>query len=230
MPRRIKVGMLFECGPQGADIKVCRHFAERLIPQLETGLGIQVIAETRTNKKIMIEEAGLAAKILLDAGCNHVVIVWDLYPPWRSKERPCRHTDREQIISSLIAASISLDRVYLVCIEAELETWLISDIRALDSYIAQRMGVHASQRNIPRIRHPERITNPKDRICGIFRQNRIGDYIDLNHALAIASKVTDLQQLRKCDTFCRFVCKVSNICLRIQSSACRSCGARAAAN
>ena len=73
----MKVGLIFECGPDGADKQVCEDLAKRVDDQIE------INSITLDNKPILIETCGDAALELLNDGCQRVVIVWDLYPPWR---------------------------------------------------------------------------------------------------------------------------------------------------
>jgi hypothetical protein len=81
----MKIGFIFECGPDGPDVQVCCHLARLLDPT------IQFISNTLDNKKKLIENCGLVTKALL-RGCDKVIIVWDLYPAWREKGmKPCRH-------------------------------------------------------------------------------------------------------------------------------------------
>ena len=68
--------MIFECGPAGADKKVCEYLARQLQPQLE------IISVTLDNKPKLIHNCGRSAAQLLKAGCDRVLIIWDLYPAW----------------------------------------------------------------------------------------------------------------------------------------------------
>ena len=72
----MKIGFIFECGPDGPDIQVCRQLVHRLDPE------IQFVASTLDNKKKLVENCGPVAKVLLSE-CEKVIIVWDLYPAWR---------------------------------------------------------------------------------------------------------------------------------------------------
>ena len=83
----MKIGFIFECGPDGPDVQVCRHLVHKLDPT------IQFIPSTLDNKKKLVEDCGPVAKALLSE-CEKVIIVWDLYPAWREKGiKPCRHED-----------------------------------------------------------------------------------------------------------------------------------------
>ena len=66
----MKVGMIFECGPAGADKAVCELLAQRLKP------GIQIASVTLDNKPKLLADCGEAAAQLFMDGCQRVVIVW----------------------------------------------------------------------------------------------------------------------------------------------------------
>ncbi|MGK7873814.1 MAG: hypothetical protein AB4426_11040 [Xenococcaceae cyanobacterium] len=79
----MKVGMIFECGPNGADKAVCEHLVRMLKPDIE------ISSVTLNNKPNLLSDCGDAAASLLGEGCDRIVIIWDLYPPWRErKQRP----------------------------------------------------------------------------------------------------------------------------------------------
>ncbi len=98
----VKVGMIFECGPEGADKQVCEHLATLIRPD------IQIEGVTLTNKQRLISECGQAAATLLASGCERVLIFWDLWPPWGGRQsRPCRKNDRQRIWEALVAAHVA---------------------------------------------------------------------------------------------------------------------------
>ena len=195
----MKVGMIFECGPQGADVGVCTTLARKISPN------IVIEHATLGNKKILVDECGVAARALLSTGCEKVIIVWDLYPAWReNRERPCRHEDRETIFQSLANADVNLNKVALVCIQEELEAWLIADGRALSSHLSRP----AHPVTIGDIKNVERISNPKKRLMNIFKQNTGRPYSDSADAPKIAKAIPDFSRLEKVPTFARFMEKV----------------------
>ncbi len=197
----MKVGMIFECGPHGADRKVCEHLAKRIRRDLE------IKSETLDNKPNLIAECGIVATKLLEDGCERVVIVWDLYPAWReSGAKPCRKEDRECINSSLISAGVEVDKIALVCIEEELEAWLLADNRAISNVLSRP----THKVNIKRQRNPER-GNPKKRMTKLFKEHVGRPYRDLQHAELIAKSIQDFQRLRKVETFKRFARKVADL-------------------
>jgi len=111
----MKIGFIFECGPEGPDVQVCRYLVQMLDPAIE------FVPSTLDNKKKLVEDCGAVAKVLLNE-CEKVIIVWDLYPAWRERGmRPCRHEDRQAIFRSLQAENVDLSKVFPVCIQEELE-------------------------------------------------------------------------------------------------------------
>ena len=125
----MKIGMIFECGPEGADKKVCEYLARQLVPNLE------ISSIPLDTKPKLVADCGEVTAILLSEGCERVLIIWDLFPSW-NKEEPCRKEDREQIFESLKQAGVSSPNVYLICIREELEAWLIADGQALSKVIS----------------------------------------------------------------------------------------------
>lgn len=194
----MKIGLIFECGPQGADKKVCEHIIRELAPSAE------VVSITLDNKPNLIENVGIVADQLLQDGCERVVVVWDLYPPWReNRQRPCRKEDRQSIMASLSQSQMAASPVYLVCIEAELESWLLADGRALSSVLSKpHRRVRIADEN-----HPERNRNPKKRLTQIFKEHTGQQYSDRIHAEPIAKAMPDFNRVKRCSTFARFVLK-----------------------
>lgn len=195
----MKVGMIFECGPQGPDRKVCEHLALRIKPNLD------ITSITLDNKRNLVSECGKAAAQLLKDGCERVVIIWDLSPAW-GEGNPCRHDDREGIFRALAASKVDAEKVALVCIQEELEAWLLADERALNTVLSR--PTHPI--SIKRIRRPEQEHNPKKRMTQIFRENSRRPYNDLLDAEKIAKAMPDFARLRRCDTFVRFARKVAD--------------------
>lgn len=195
-----KIGMIFECGPNGPDQKVCEHLARRLVPN------VYIEPATLDNKPKLIEGCGKVAATLLAHGCERVLIIWDLFPAWRShNECPCRHEDREAIFRSLIREHIDPCHVHLICIEEELETWLLADGRALSQVLSRRThSVTVKDRKAP-----ESVHNPKPYLTRLFQQHLGHRYSDLIHAEQIIRALPDLNKIRRIDTFIRFARKVT---------------------
>jgi len=198
--KRKKLGLILECGPEGADKKVCEHVVRRIAPKVE------VVSITLGNKPNLVEQCGESAAQLFSDGCERVVIVWDLYPPWRD-QKPCRHEDRENIARSLANARIATAEVYLVCIEEELEAWLLADGRAL-SHVLSRPAHPVTIRHTRRV---HQVRSPKTRLNQMFQEHSHRPYVDRIHAEQIIAALLDFSQLRRCETFARFVLKATGI-------------------
>jgi len=196
----MKVGMLFECGPYGADKSVCEHLVHMLDPDIE------VASVTLDNKPNLVSECGIFAAQLLADGCDRIIIIWDLYPAWREKgQRPCRKEDCEMIRHSLATAEVTLDNVYLVCIQEELEAWLLADGRAISAVLSK--PTHPVK--VKDKKKPEAIKNPKKQLNKIFQENTGRPYVDRQHAKMIVEKLEDLNKLRRCVSFVRFAEKIT---------------------
>lgn len=189
----MKVGMIFECGPDGADKKVCELLAKKLLPD------IKISTATLDNKPNLLSECGEVADLLLTIeGCDRIIIVWDLYPAWReNNQRPCRKEDCIAIMESLLQAGVTSQEVYLVCIEEELEAWLLADGRAISFYLSK--PTHPVK--IKNEKKPEKIKNPKKQLNRIFQENISCRYDDREHAHKIVEKLKDFNKIKRSKTF-----------------------------
>ncbi len=202
----MKVGFIFECGPEGPDVQVCRYLVNKLDPAIEFK------SSTLDNKKNLVEDCGAVAKALLK-GCEKVIIVWDLYPAWRPKGiKPCRHEDRQSIFQPLQTENVDLSKVFLVCIKEMLEAWLLADHRAVAAMLQPLKHPHPVSR-ILRFSNPDGIRNPKKRLTKIFTQE-LGPrrrYVAYLHALLIARETQDFSRIRRSVSFQRFALKVAGL-------------------
>jgi Domain of unknown function (DUF4276) len=202
IPDPIKVGMIFECGPQGADKKVCEILLKKLDPTIQTK------SVTLDSKPNLVQKCGAAAKQLLETeGCDRVIILWDLYPAWRTDgEKPCRKEDRESIFESLAGAGVDRNKVHLVCITEELEAWLIADGIAISTTLSKP----THKVTVADEKKPEQVKNPKKRLSQIYQQNIGSKYRDLTDAEKITKNITDFTKIRRSPSFCRFALKAAN--------------------
>ncbi len=193
----MKVGIIVESGPQGADLQVLCYLVEQLVP------GATVSPATFHNKKELVDKCGVAASRLLVERCDKVLIVWDLYPAWREKNmRPDCQEDCRSIRQSLRSSGITgkNPRVVLVCIREELEAWLISDGRALSQVLSRR----TYQVRIGDTKYPDRYRNPKSKLRKLFQQHAHTDYSDRTHAIAIVKAMPDHNRIGRSQSFRRF--------------------------
>jgi len=196
-----KIGFIFECGRDGPDVKVCRH----LVGLIDSA--VEMVIRPMDNVVNLRQYCGPAAKVLLES-CSKVVIVWDLYPPWRDKA-PCLKEDRADIFSSLKSSGVPLSKVDLVCIHEELESWLLADERALRAFIGKQKHPHQAGR-ISKYKKPDSVHNPKAVLSKIFNKelgpNR--KYIEYQDAKPIIEGIPDLKKLQGSVSFKRFCHKV----------------------
>ena len=191
-----KIGFIFECGPQGADKQVCEYLAKQV------RAGITPVSRTLDNKANLLRDAGKVAAELLADGCGRVMIVWDLRPAWpEKKKKPCRRVERLAILDAVEKAGIVGQPVYLVCIEQELESWLLADEAKIVAYLSTA----AHPYSVSAIRKPDREANPKAVMINHFRTARGWRYEDRIHAIkVVAATETDLNKLRRSPSFVRF--------------------------
>jgi hypothetical protein len=199
----MKIGFVFECGSEGADKQVCEFLARQIQPN------IAPVSRTLDNKPRLFQECGLVAANLLDDGCECVLIIWDLRPAWPDKKhKPCRKAERDAIFVALEKAGISDHPVFLVCIEQELESWLLADEKKISSYLS----TDARSYEAPQVKKPDRVQNPKSVMMKHFRDARGLRYEDRTHAIKVLQAAeTDLKRLRRSQTFVRFESKLNSI-------------------
>jgi hypothetical protein len=192
----MKIGGVFECGLQGADVQVMQVLVKKIGDEIGKKIDLDVV--TLNVKPTLIHNCGEATAKLLAGGCEKVFIFWDLYPAWRTGN-PCLHEDRIAILESLKNAGVDLNKVKLVCIEEELETWLIADGRTLSAVLSR--PTHKVK--IKDVKHPDRKKNPKGYLSKIFKEHTGRLYSDMTDARKIADLIDDLKKLKKIESFNR---------------------------
>ena len=162
---------------------------------------VQIVARTLDDKPNLIADCGSTAAQLLEDCCDRVVIIWDLRPAWPDKKsKPCLVEERKAIIGSLLSANVQSEEVYLVCIQQELEAWLLADERAIETVLS----TDAHPVKIKRRRKVDQIQNPKAALNNLFKEHRGRRYVDRVHAKQIVESMIDLKRLQKVDSFLRF--------------------------
>ena len=195
------IGMVFECGPQGADKQVCEYLAQHIRP------GICVKSRTLDNKDNLLRDAGKVAAQLLKDGCACVLVLWDLRPAWPDKKnKPCRHDERHAVLTRLVAAGLPAGApVYLVCIEQELESWLLANERAIGALLSTAGHVY----KVRKVRAPDAEAQPKAAMLKHFQRARGWRYDDKVDALRVLQAAAiDMHRLRRSTSFARFESKL----------------------
>ena len=198
----MKVGMIFECGADGADKPVCMQLARRINPTL------QIKPRTLDDKPNLIADCGNAAEQLHELGCDRILIIWDSRPAWPDKKtKPCLVEERQAILDSLRVAKVRIEAVCLVCIQQELEAWLLADERAIEVVLS----TPAHPVSIPRRRNVDQIKNPKSVLNNYFKEHRGRRYVDRYHAKPIVLAMPDLNRLRRIESFRRFELAITEL-------------------
>lgn len=197
----MKIGYVFECGPDGGDMKVFRELNDRIAK------GSEFLYETLNVKPTLIKDCGKAVKRLKKSGCEKVFIVWDLFPAWREHgEKPCRHQDKEGIKASLKAEELSEKDVVFLCLEEELEAWLLADGRVLSQYFSKPHR----QVKLDNNKKPDSTKDPKGKLMQYFKEYKRGvKYEATIHAEQIIKGLGDFQKIKKSETFSRFLEKLT---------------------
>lgn len=161
---------------------------------------------TLGNKANLLKDAGKVAAALLAEGCERVLIVWDLRPAWPDKKhKPCRKAERDAILDAISNASIANSPVFLVCVEQELESWLLADEAKISAFLSTNTHAYTASRTSK----PDRIQNPKSVMMNHFKAARNWRYEDRTHAVKILqADDMDLKKLRRSPTFVRFEAKL----------------------
>lgn len=195
------IGLILECGPQGADKLVCEYLASKLRPN------VPLVSRTMNDKPNLLSNAAKAAALLLADGCERVLIIWDLRPAWPdTANKPCRAAECQTLLNSLDRAGLTNRPVYLVCVEQELESWLLADETKLAGFLSTPTHAHAVKRE----RKPDRVGNPKSVVMNHFKEARGRRYEDRVHAIMVVRHdEPNWARLRQSDSFARFEAKLS---------------------
>lgn len=203
----MRIGIICEGGRNGADQKVYEFLVRQLLPDAT------IKCSPLGNKPTLIALCGTEAKALLEIeGCDRIIIIWDLQPPWKEKKgKACRKNDCELIRASLNDAALDarqLQSIHLVCMQQELETLFICDEQAISLYLYQK-----SKRpcKVKYFKHPEHPLNPKDELDKIFRVHSgpMHRYIDMKDAEGII-RLVDIRKLQRCTSFMRLAIKIAD--------------------
>ncbi len=197
----MKVGFILECAPNGPEKQICQWLAKKTCPNFELH---DAQFKTMVNKRYLMEGCGEQARLLLDAGCHHVFIVWDLRPAWPNGEDSDCVRETAMVHAELKKAKIHKGKATCVCITQELETWLLADAAAL-----QRLCRRGSKR-IPQLRNVEEINWPKNRVEALLRERR-KQYAPHYDAITILQDA-DEKKLRKVQSYRRLEDRLKALC------------------
>ena len=200
----IKVGLLVESGPQGLEAIVCRRLCDLLNSESNAEIDVDIVP--MDNKFRLLEECATAANSLIQSGCERVVVLWDERPAWpKSNEKLCWHNDRQHAMEKLGTQNDLSERVHLVCIEREFESWLMFDHPMLSRLLSR--PTHSV--SFPKQKRPDRNGNPKGTLTSKFQELARETYVDVVFARRIASQILSLNRIGRCMTFKRFASKLT---------------------
>lgn len=96
--------------------------------------------------------------------------------------------------------------VYLVCIEQELESWVLADEKNISDFLSTVTRPCTAKR----ARKPDEVQNPKSVMMNHFKTARGSRYDDKIHAIKILSKnPPNWKKLRRSASFARFENKLT---------------------
>lgn len=164
-----RIGIVCEGHAEFEDEQVLTYLASRIVGHED------IVCLPQGNKPSLFAECGKVANNLLHVdNCCRVLIVWDLEPS-HSEQAACRHEDRQAVFASLAAVGLQEHPcVFLVCIEKELETWLLAEGAAIAKVL------HRPPHPMPTINDSPTLGegNPKGRLKRIFKDEGRGREFD----------------------------------------------------
>jgi len=194
----MKLGLVLECDVGGPDELVLTCFARRLVP------GTAVDPVTLGDKPSIFSKGVEAAQRLVETnGCDLVLIVWDL-KPFLEGPPPATHCKHEaEVLRQRLAAlkPATRDKIRLLCLTWELETWFIADEKAVSAHLST--DAHKTKFKCSK---PGDKTDPKailDKACKDARGNSRG-YEDFKEAIRIACEIENTNKLQAIPSFGRF--------------------------
>jgi len=205
-PTRVhRIGIICEGHDGFEDQQVLTHLATRIVGHDD------IVCLPQGSKPRLFSACAKVARQLIHAdGCDRVLIVWDLELT-HSKDSACRHSDRQSVFDTLAAEGLQNHPcVLVICIEKELETWLLADGSAIARVL------HRPPHPRPNVLDTKTLGegNPKGRLKRIFKDHGGGREFDpKTDGPAIALALPDnFGALSKFRTFKRFRLKLLQAC------------------
>jgi hypothetical protein len=197
----MKIGLILECPKQGTDHQVYEYVVSELCP------GIDIMVIPSVNKPALISKCGEIANLLLETeNCDTVAIIWDLMPRWGGPV--CRKNDVVDIVRNLTENNVDMNAVKLICMEPELEGWLIADGSALSNYKQALHPTHPVKKFNGKILPPH--SKDAKKIISKYLER---PYSEITVAIKIARQIKDFNKIaRKHESFARLKTYVENIC------------------
>jgi hypothetical protein len=197
-----KLGLILECDSGGPDQTVLQCFVRRLSPDT------LVVAKPQGSKRAVYLNAADVARQLVEVDeCDLVLIVWDQKPLWKDAEKEivaknCSD-ERDLMLDCLKGLPKKvMSQVRLLCISAELETWLMADAAVIREYLST--GPHKCKWK--GTSYDPNGDAKSELISLSIRQRGPGRrYSDFFEAIRIARLIKSTRNLRTIPSFKRFV-------------------------
>lgn len=202
-PKPLKIGIVCEGQPDGAEEKVLPRLIRLICPR-----AIWDIVPSG-NRPSVLAKAPNEAKRLLEGGCTIVFVMWDVFPEWRDHGGTADCKDHLKILDDgMKAANMSGKPVIPVAVHEELEAWLLADGDALSA----AMSTPAHKVRVGHEKHPDGVDSPKATLRKLFETKKVGTYNESVHAGKIAAKLTSTKRLEQSQSFKRFADAVRKVC------------------
>ncbi len=194
----MKLGLVLECDTGGADELVLTCLTRRLRP----GTSVQPVA-LGSKDGIRLRGAETAAGLVETSHCDLVLIVWDLKPLWKEfAAKSCKDEAAEMRKQLEAVSPATRQKIRLLCLSYELETWLIAEDRAVSTYLST--DAHKVKFKAPK--DPASKTDAKaflnttiTKVRG--KRNR---YVDYKEAIRLVKLWPDTSRVDAIDSFQRF--------------------------
>ena len=193
----MKLGLVLECDSGGPDELVLTCMARRLAPDIKVQC-----ASLGSKRKVFTDGPEAASKLIESSACDLVLIIWDLKPYWEeAKAKTCQAEVAElrAKLNGLVPATAQ--KIRLLCLTWELETWLIADTRAVNAHLST-----AEHKAKFKCSSPTTKKDPKaflDRECKKHR-GRSGYYVEVREAIQIARLIPDTKKIQSIPSYGRF--------------------------
>lgn len=198
----MKIGLILECQRGGPDQQIYEHLIREFYPEAH------VETYPQTNKRILMEQAPTVCVDALNTDkCDFVFIIWDLSPAHPDKKaKLCLKTEKDLLLTELRAKRVASERFKLVCVEYELESFLIADGRGLTK-LKQSIAKPHRVKDFPDCKK-KRQRNPKNVIWNYY-----DGYLDSVHAIQILRNLEgDYKRMRRNNAcFDRFMVTVETL-------------------
>lgn len=195
-----RLGLVLECDTGGPDELVFRCLARRLSPESKEP---EVFPACLGSKQLEEEAISRAVALVEIEKCDLVLIVWDQKPLWSQiKAKKC--LDEANHLRGFLAKVKApvRNRIRLLCLTWELETWLIAEDRAVRDYLST--AAHACDFKAPK--KMETVDDPKSHLNKAFTsfRGKSRRYEDRIEAIQLVQRWPDLTRVLKVPSFRRF--------------------------